>query len=123
MSSTKVPAVVGVILLVCAVILAFTAHSSGQAQQERVAKVVAKYKELCEAAIKEGDVKKAQKFAKMAIQADPNSKAAFACYNEALLATCPKAAPAAPAAAVQQPAAAQPAAPEADEDSDDDMGC
>ncbi len=126
MSSTKVPAVVGAVLLVCAVILSFVAHGNGKAQQERAAKIVAKYKQLCDEALKAGDIKKAQKFAKMAIQADPNSKVAFACYNNALLATCPKAAPAAAAPAqpaAEQPAAAQQNAPAASEESEDDLGC
>jgi len=116
MSSYKVPAVVGAILLVFAIILSVVSNGNANIQKKRVQKVVLKYKHLSDTALKNGDITKAIKFAKLAISANPSGKLGYACLNNAVSSQYKTTAP----AAVNQKTANTPVL---DTSSSDDLGC
>lgn len=120
MSSYKVPAVVGAVLLIFAIILSVVSNGNANVQKQRVQKIVLKYKQLSDEALKNGDTAKAVKFAKLAIEADPNGKVGYACLSNAMASKYKSVA--APAAN-EQPTQAPANAPTPDDSSDDELGC
>ena len=121
----------GILILAGGLALAFYTGTDGQALTAAKAKAVEKYLSMTEKALKKGDLKQAEKYAKEALVVDPKNKKAIAEFKKVALASCPKAAPA-PAAA--QPAAAAPAADAAKPaaqpapakpaaESEEEMGC
>lgn len=120
MSSYKVPAVVGAVLLVFAILLSVVSNGNANAQKQRVQKIVLKYKKLSDEALKNGDADKAMKFAKLAIEADPSGKIGYACLSNAMSSKYKSAAP----AAAQPATKVAPAnAPSPDNSEDDELGC
>ena len=119
MSSYKVPAVVGAVLLAFAIFLSVVSNGNANAQKQRVQKIVLKYKQLSDEALKNGDIDKAMKFAKLAIEADPNGKVGYACLSNAMSSKYKSAAP----AATQTTDTAPANAPAPDDSSEDDLGC
>ncbi len=119
MSSYKVPAVVGAILLIFAIILSVVSNGNANTQRQRVQKVVLKYKQLSDEALKNGDAKKAIKFAKLAIAADPSGKVGYVCLNNAIASEYKSVAP----ATDTQPTNTPQNQPSPDDSSDDDLGC
>lgn len=117
MSSYKVPAVVGAILLVFAIILSVVSNGNANVQKQRVQKIVLKYKQLSDAALKNGDTTKAIKFAKLAISADPSGKLGYVCLSNAVSSQYKTTVP---AAAASQETTNTPAP---DDSGGDDLGC
>ena len=119
MSSYKVPAVVGAVLLVFAILLSVVSNGNANARKQRVQKIVLKYKQLSDEALKNGDTDKAMKFAKLAIEADPNGKIGYACLSNAMSSKYKSAAPVANQTTTVAPANA----PAPDSSGEDDLGC
>jgi Tfp pilus assembly protein PilF len=119
-SKHLIPATVGAILLVFAVVLSVASTKSGEAQKVRVKTIVLKYKNLSDTALKNGDTIKAVKYAKLAIAADPNGKLGYACLSNAISSKYKSAAPATNATPASTATNAN--APSAS-DSSSDLGC
>ena len=126
----------GILILAGGLALAFYTGTDGAALAAAKAKAVEKYVALADKSLASGDLHKAEKFAKEALVVDPKNKKALGEFKKIVLASCPKAAPAAaPAAATSAakaqspkaatPAAAAPAAKPAQPaaDSEEEMGC
>ncbi|HFC04037.1 MAG TPA: hypothetical protein ENJ74_04115 [Nitratifractor salsuginis] len=109
MKTSPVAVAGGILILIGGLALAFYTGTNGQALVAAKAKAVEKYVSMTEKALKEGDLKQAEKYAKEALAIDPRNRQALGEYKKVALASCPKAAPA-PAPAAAQPAAATPAA-------------
>ncbi len=119
MSKHLIPAIVGAVLLVFAVVLSVASSKSGEVQKVRVETMVLKYKNLSDEALKNGDVAKATKYAKLAIAADPKGKLGYACLSNAISSKYKS------SVSVTNTAPANSAknAPSADDSGDDDLGC
>ena len=127
----------GILILAGGLALAFYTGTDGAALAAAKAKAVEKYVALADKSLASGDLHKAEKFAKEALVVDPKNKKALGEFKKIVLASCPKAAPAAaPAASATSaakaqspkaatPAAAAPAAKPAQPaaDSEEEMGC
>ncbi len=123
----------GILILAGGLALAFYTGTDGAALAAAKAKAVEKYVTLADKSLASGDLHKAEKFAKEALVVDPKNKKALGEFKKIVLASCPKAAPAAAAATSATPAAAKaesskaaapaakPAQPAAD--SEEEMGC
>jgi hypothetical protein len=126
----------GILILIGGLALAFYTGTNGTALTEARAKAVEKYVTMTEKALAKGELKMAEKYAKEALVVDPKNKKAVAEFKKVILASCPKAAPAASAPAAAAPAAgntpapkpadaaptaAQPAQPKAE--AEEEMGC
>ena len=128
MKTNIVAPIGGILILAGGIALSVYTATNAPVLEKSKEKLVTKYVNLSEEALAKGDLKEAEKMVKKAIIANPSSKAALNEYKKIVLASCPKAVPAAstataPAAAVTKPAqAAQPAQPAAD-DSEEEMGC
>ncbi len=79
-----ISSIVGIVLLVSALILSFVASNDGEKMKALKSELVTKYVNASTEALNSGDSAKAIKMAKMAIEADPTSKQAFASYDAAL---------------------------------------
>ncbi len=128
MKTNIVAPIGGILILAGGIALSVYTATNAPVLEKSKEKLVTKYVNLSEEALAKGDLKEAEKMVKKAIIANPSSKAALNEYKKIVLASCPKAVPAAstataPAAAVTKPAqTAQPAQPAAD-DSEEEMGC
>ena len=128
MKTNIVAPIGGILILAGGIALSVYTATNAPVLEKSKEKLVTKYVNLSEEALAKGDLKEAEKIVKKAIVANPSSKAALNEYKKIVLASCPKAVPAAstataPAAAVTKSAqAAQPAQPAAD-DSEEEMGC
>ncbi|WP_456456492.1 hypothetical protein [Nitratifractor sp.] len=124
----------GILILAGGLALAFYTGTDGAALAAAKAKAVEKYVTLADKSLASGDLRKAEKFAKEALVVDPKNKKALGEFKKIVLASCPKAAPAAAtsaAAKTESPKAATPAAaatpatkpaqPAAE--SEEEMGC
>ena len=119
--STKTTIAGGALILAGGLALAIYANTNTAALQHAKAGIVTKYVNLSEKALGSGDTKAAENYAKSALAADPQSKDALNEYKKVILASCPKAAPAAATAspaAMTPPKAAAPAA-----EPEEEMGC
>ena len=133
MKTSPVAVAGGILILIGGLALAFYTGTDGQALVAAKAKAVEKYVAMTEKALKEGDLKQAEKYAKEALVVDPKNKKAIAEFKKIALASCPKAAPAAaqpaaaPAANTAKPAVpaatTKPAAAQPEAESDEEMGC
>ena len=140
MKTNIVAPIGGILILAGGLALAFYTGTNGTALVEARAKAVNKYVSMTEKALAKGDMKMAEKYAKEALVVDPKNKKAVAEFKKVILASCPKAAPAAsapaaaaapatpaagntpaPKPAAATPAAAQPAQPKAE--AEEEMGC
>ena len=133
MQTSKVAVAGGLLILVGGVALALYTGMSGPALQASKAKAVERYSAMIDKSLAKGDLHQAEKYAKEALVVDPKNKTALAEYKKVILASCPKAAPAASPAAPAEAAkgtqsaapaaapAAKPAAPAAE--SEEEMGC
>lgn len=115
--STKVTIAGGSLILAGGLALAVYANINVPALKDAKATTVNKYVTLSENALKSGNLKDAEKFAKKAIVADPSNKNALGSFKAASMASCPKVS----ATAVATPAPAQPATPDAEPE--EEMGC
>ncbi len=115
MSKHFIPATVGAVLLVFAVVLSVVSSKSGEVQKVRVKTIVLKYKKLSDAALKSGDVMKAINYARLAIVADPNGKLGYACLSNAISSKYKSSAP--------TNATTNANAPSASDSSSSDLGC
>ena len=128
MKTNIVAPIGGILILAGGIALSVYTATNAPVLEKSKEKLVTKYVNLSEEALAKGDLKEAEKMVKKAIVANPSSKAALNEYKKIVLASCPKAVPAAstataPATAVTKPAqTAQPAQPAAD-DSEEEMGC
>ena len=124
----KIVSAVGLMLIVAAGVLVAlsTSHEDIlKANQE----LCAKYTKNAKEALKSGDIKKAKKFAKMAIKVDPDNKLAYKTYEEVILSQCQSRAT--PASTTkeesknsQTPAPKKAPAPAAEEEEEEDgLGC
>ncbi|WP_457603448.1 hypothetical protein, partial [Nitratifractor sp.] len=103
----------GILILAGGLALAFYTGTDGAALAAAKAKAVEKYVTLADKSLASGDLRKAEKFAKEALVVDPKNKKALGEFKKIVLASCPKAAPAAAtsaAAKTESPKAATPAA-------------
>jgi len=133
MKTSPVAVAGGILILIGGLALAIYTGTDGQALVAAKAKAVEKYVSMTEKALKEGDLKQAEKYAKEALVVDPKNKKAIAEFKKVALASCPKAAPsaaqpaAAPAANTAKPAVpaatTKPAAAQPEAESDEEMGC
>jgi len=135
MKTSPVAVAGGILILIGGLALAFYTGTDGQALVAAKAKAVEKYVAMTEKALKEGDLKQAEKYAKEALVVDPKNKKALAEFKKVVLASCPKAAPAptaaqpaaAPAANAAKPTApaatTKPAPAQPEAESDEEMGC
>lgn len=124
--STKTTIAGGALILAGGLALAVYANTNTAALQNAKAGIVTKYVNLSEKALGSGDTKAAEKYARSALAADPQSKDALDEYKKVILASCPKAAPA--SAATASPAATTPPAtpPKATApaaEPEEEMGC
>ncbi len=120
MNKHIIPAFVGAVLLVFAVVLSVASTKSSNAKKIRIQTLVLKYKNLSDAALKSGDAMKATNYAKLAISADPNSKIGYTCLTNAISAKYNNGATAATA---QPNTATNSNAPSASDSSSADLGC
>lgn len=126
--STKTTIAGGVLILAGGLGLAVYANTNISALQNAKATTVTKYVTLSSKALKAGDLKDAEKFAKKALVADPKNKEALGSYKAVTLAACPKAAaapaaPSTPTANTAAPAAAPAQAEAPAAEAEDEMGC
>ncbi len=119
MSSYKVPAVVGAVLLAFAILLSVVSHDNANAQKQRVQKIVLKYKQLSDKALKDGNTDSAIKFAKLAIGANPNGRIGYICLNNAMSSKYKSTTSVANQTTTTSPANA----PIPNSSSEDDLGC
>ncbi|MEA3315569.1 MAG: hypothetical protein U9Q30_06940 [Campylobacterota bacterium] len=75
---------VGAALLLAALLLSYLSSSNADKMIENQNAIVMKYVSDSKEALENEDLKGAKKFAKKAIQADPNNKAGFKAYDEVL---------------------------------------
>jgi len=107
---------IGILLLIGALVLSYVSSSNGEAMMAKKDALVTKYVDISNQALEDDAIDVAIKNAKMAIQADPNSKKGFTAYKKAL-------------EAKYKPTDAEIAIPEqsspAEEDdyNEDDLGC
>ena len=122
--STKTTIAGGALILVGGLALAVYANTNVSALADAKAKTVSKYLLLSDKALKEGNAKEAEKFAKQALSTDPKNREALAGFKKVVLASCPQtstpntASATTPAAA---PSAAEPTKPAAEPE--EEMGC
>ncbi len=133
MQTSKVAVAGGLLILAGGIALALYTGMNGPVLEATKAKAVQRYAAMVDKSMAKGDLRQAEKYAKEALVVDPKNKTALAEYKKVILASCPKAAPAATSAAPAEAAkgtqsaapaaapAAKPAAPAAD--SEEDMGC
>jgi len=79
-----VSAGVGAVLLTASFTLAYLANNNAQEMIANQNEIVMKYVDDSKEALENEDLNGAKKFAKKAIQADPNNKAGFKAYEEVL---------------------------------------
>ena len=108
--------IVGAGLLVAAIVLSFVVSSNGENIIANQQKITTEYVNKSDAALENGDISSALKYAKLAISANPKGTAGFDAYNKAMEAKYKPAVQetAAPVAPTPAPAAADDSA---------DMGC
>jgi len=110
-----ISAIVGIILLGASFTLAYLSNSNVEQMNKNKEAIVMKYVNDSTVALEEGNFKVAIKFAKLAIAADPKSKAGFKAYESVMQA---KYKPSENSAPTQTAPAAQ-----EEEDEEEDMGC
>jgi len=111
---------VGAALLTAALALSYLASSNAQEMIENQEAIVTKYVNDSKEALANEDLKGAIKFAKKAIQADPNNKAGFKAYEEVLKA---KYKPVDNGMQTPVSVPTQPSAQEDEEEEEGAMGC
>lgn len=77
-----ISSIVGAALLIAALILSFQTSKNGEEMKANKDVIMTKYIAESDKALSTGDVNVAIKFAKMAIQFDPNSKKGFDAYEK-----------------------------------------
>ncbi len=110
-----IPVAVGVVLLIAAIVLSFVSANNGAKILVKQDIVVMKYVNESDKSLKSGDINGALKYAKLAIQANPQGKKGYICYTNAMVAKYKPAktqSTTAPVAPTQKKPATQPASDE-----------